>query len=416
MILPDPIFTENAQTSKFSAHKNIAIVGGGPAGLMAADAAAAHGHTVTVFDSMPSVGRKFLMAGRGGLNLTHSEPYEKFVSRYGSTAPDMRRFLDVFGPEQILEWCKNLGIETFVGSSGRVFPKDFKAAPLLRTWTKKLRTQGVIFRVRHRWIGWTETKDLLFQTPDGLQTCKPDATILALGGGSWPTLGSDGAWITLLENRGIACTALKPSNCGFDMDWSEHLSTRFAGTPLKSIVVSVGDQSVKGDVMMTQTGLEGGPIYALSALIRGQIELDGRATLHLDLCPDWTHDRLIKALSGPRGSRSLSSHLKRTTGLAAPALALLHEHTGPNMPQTAPEQAALIKALPLTAHRPRPLAEAISTAGGVSWGELDEGLQVKALPGLFVSGEMLDWEAPTGGYLLTGCLSTGYAAGIAASR
>jgi len=416
MILPDPIFPENASTSKFSAHKIIAIVGGGPAGLMAAEVAASHGHAVTMFDSMPSVGRKFLMAGRGGLNITHSEPLEKFKAKFGTSSTTIGRFLDIFGPSHILDWCKDLGIETFVGSSGRVFPKDFKAAPLLRAWTKRLRSQGVIFRVRHRWVGWNDAHELCFQTPDGIKTFAPQATILALGGASWPTLGSDGSWVSLLQSRGISCTPLKPSNCGFDMDWSEHLSSRFAGTPLKSVVISSDDQSVKGDVMLTKTGIEGGPVYALSALIREKILSEDQATLHLDLCPDMTLERLIKALSGPRGSRSLSSHLKRTTGLAAPALALLHEHTGPILPQSVQDLASLIKALPLTALRPRPIAEAISSAGGVSWGELDQSLHVKAIPGLFVAGEMLDWEAPTGGYLLTGCLSTGYAAGIGASE
>ena len=388
MVLPEVIFPEIAAVRKLPARKIIAVVGGGPAGLMAAEVASSLGHAVTLFDSMPSVGRKFLMAGRGGLNITHSDPPQVFHDRFGAAS---------------------------TGSSGRVFPTDFKAAPLLRAWMRRLRGQGIAFRVRHRWVGWNQSHDLCFQSPDGPRTFAPDATILSLGGGSWPRLGSDGQWLSILQSRGIACAPLKPSNCGFDMDWSDHLRTRFAGTPLKSVVLKCREHAVKGDVVLTETGLEGGPVYALSALLRDTIGAEGAASLFLDLCPDRTVERLAEILAAPRGSRSLSAHLKRTAGLPAPALALLHERGGTALPQSPAALAALIKALPLTALRPRPLAEAISSAGGIRWDDVDEDLQIRSMPGLFVAGEMLDWEAPTGGYLLTGCLSTGHAAGMGAA-
>ena len=415
MILPDTIFSEIAIPRKFSGKKFIAIIGGGPAGLMAAEAAAASGHTIAIFDSMPSVGRKLLMAGRGGLNITHSEPIDRFCQRFGSSSRHITQFLDVFGPQHIIQWCHNLGIETFIGSSGRVFPKDFKAAPLLRAWVKRLRSQGVIFHARHRWTGWTPDQHLSFDTPNGPQTCQPDATILALGGGSWPKLGSDGQWVPLLEGQGIACAPLSPSNCGFDMDWSQHLRTRFAGMPLKSVVLSHDNCTAKGDIILTDTGIEGSPVYQLSASLRDDIAANGPSVIHLDLCPDHSLEKLSRILASPQGSRSLSSHLKRCTGLPAPALALLHEYHGSSLPNDPLKLASLIKDVPLLAHRPRPISEAISSGGGVKWEDLDLNLQVKSHPGLFVCGEMLNWEAPTGGYLLTGSLSTGFAAGKAAA-
>lgn len=415
MILPDSIFSEIASPRKFSGKKFIAIIGGGPAGLMSAEAAAAYGHKIIVFDSMPSMGRKLLMAGRGGLNITHTEPSDQFCQRFGPSAEQIGQFINVFGPQHIVQWCRDLGIETFVGSSGRVFPKDFKAAPLLRAWIKRLRSQGVIFHARHRWTGWTAHNHLSFETPNGPRTCQPDATILALGGGSWPHLGSDGQWVATLETQGIACAPLTPSNCGFDMDWSEHLRTRFAGIPLKSVVLSHDGHTAKGDVILTDTGLEGTPLYQLSARLRDSITANGPSIVHLDLCPDHSLTRLAQILATPRGSRSLSSHLKRCTGLPAPALALLHEYAGASLPNDPHQLASLIKAVPLLAQRPRPLTEAISSGGGIKWHELDPNLQVKSHPGLFVCGEMLDWEAPTGGYLLTGCLSTGFTAGTSAA-
>ena len=416
MVLPAPIFSEIASTSKVSGKKFIAVIGGGPAGLMAAEAAANHNHHVVVFERLPSVGRKLLMAGRGGLNITHGEDFDQFQRRYGSSAARMRPYLDRFGPAQIVDWCHGLNIDTFAGSSRRVFPKDFKAAPLLRAWVKRLRAMGVEFRVRHRWLGWTDQQDLLFQSPNGAARQKPDATILALGGGSWPSLGSDGLWLDILAGRGLDCAPLAPSNCGFDVAWSEHLKTRFAGTPLKSVVVGVEELTAKGDIIITENGLEGGPIYMLSASLRDRIAQFGPSPLYLDLCPDRSLERLTDDLNAPRGSRSLSSHLKRCTALAAPALALLHESAPLELPQSPADLARLIKSLPLTVQRPRPLAEAISSAGGLRWQDVDDSLHITALPGYFACGEMVDWEAPTGGYLLTGCLATGFAAGNAAAR
>ena len=415
MVLPERIFSEIGSTSKFSVKKIINVIGGGPAGLMAAEAAAQRGHHVTVYDSMPSVGRKFLMAGRGGLNITHSEAPELFRTRYGNQPTPIGSFIDVFGPQHVTKWCNDLGVETFVGTSGRVFPKDFKAAPLLRAWIRRLRLLGVTFKMRYRWNSVDADRKFCFTTPDGPVSSAPDAAILSMGGGSWPQLGSDGQWFATLNDWGLNCAPLTPSNCGFDFDWSAHLTDRFAGIPLKSVVLMLEGQSAKGDLMITATGLEGGPIYALSAILRDRIAADGPAAVLLDLCPDKSLDRLSRDLAAPRGSRSLSSHLKRCTGLPAPALALLHESVGPHLPQSPAQLAALIKALPLIAKRPRPLAEAISSAGGVCWSEVDQTLQLKRFPGIFVAGEMLDWEAPTGGYLLTGCLSTGFAAGNGAA-
>ncbi len=421
MILPSPIVPENASsskdspTNKLSGAKTIAVIGGGPAGLMAAEAASAHGHAVTVFDTMPSLGRKFLMAGRGGLNVTHSEPLDLFYARYGESAFNIKRYLENFGPAQITEWCAGLGIDTFVGSSGRIFPKDFKAAPLLRAWVRRLRAQGVKILVRHRWQGWSDNSELIFDAPGGRLSFGSDATILALGGGSWPSLGSDGKWLDLLHANSIGCTPLKPANCGFDLDWSDFFSAKFAGSPLKSITLSFERQSVKGDLMLTKTGIEGGPVYALSASIRDEIACAGTAVVYLDLCPDRSLDKLIAELSASRGSRSVSAQLKRILNLSPPALSLARECANNTLPSASEDLARLLKAVPLIAKRPRPLAEAISSGGGVRWDQVDENLQIKSRPGLYVAGEMLDWEAPTGGYLLTGCLSLGYAAGNAAA-
>jgi len=416
MALPTPIVPENAHPRKHSGRKSLAVIGGGPAGLMAADAAAGRGLDVCVFDSMPSPGRKFLMAGRGGLNLTHSEPLNKFYAQYGESAFKIKKYLDIFGPSQIVEWCAGLGVETFVGTSGRVFPKDFKAAPLLRAWIRRLRTQGVKFLMRRRWTGWDDCGRLLFETPLGNETYAADATVLALGGGSWPSLGSDGLWLNLLTAHDILCNDLKASNCGFDTDWGPFFSTKFAGTPLKSVTLTFGGRTIKGDMMLTATGIEGGPVYALSSAIRDEIALCGQAVVHLDLCPGRSLERLTQDLSYGRGSRSLSAQLKRAAKLPAPALSLVMECANNTLPSAAADLARLLKSVPLTAKRPRPLAEAISSAGGVRWDQVDDDLQVKARPGLYIAGEMLDWEAPTGGYLLTGCLSTGFAAGMAASN
>lgn len=394
---------------------SLTIIGAGPAGLMAAEAAATSGCPVHIYDSMPTIGRKFLMAGKGGLNLTHSEDFETFVARFGSSSSFMRPFLAEFGPTEIIRWCHDLGIETFVGTSHRVFPKDFKAAPLLRAWQRRLKAMGVRFHQRHRWLGWDEREGLLFQTPTGPAVVQGGATLLALGGGSWPRLGSDGQWVHAVIQAGIACVPLAPSNCGFDAVWSDHIRQRFAGQPLKSITLRFLDACVKGDVMITDTGVEGSPVYALSARLRDYIAAHGAASVTLDLCPDRSIARVIDDLSKPQGSRSRSSHLKRHLGLSALGIALLHE---PSVGDIGNVQnlAHSIKFLPIALTAPRPLAEAISSAGGVAWAEMDETLMVKRRPGLFIAGEMLDWEAPTGGYLLTGCLATGHKAGLSAAH
>ena len=395
----------------------IAVIGGGPAGLMAAEVLSAAGRQVEVFDAMPSVGRKFLLAGRGGLNLTHAEAPDKFLSRYGARRREMGDWLEDFGPQQLRDWARALGVETFVGSSGRVFPREMKAAPLLRAWLHRLRTAGVVFHVRHRWCGWVEDgRTLRFATPAGEVTTAADAVVLALGGGSWARLGSDGAWVPLLAARGVGLQPLRPANCGFDVAWSEHLRRRFAGAPVKT--VSAGfvtpDGSVikrQGEFLVTQHGVEGSLIYALSAALRDCIDAKGSATLHLDLAPGRSLPRLTDDLAQARGRDSLSNHLRRRAGLHGVKAALLHEYASAEDLAAPPRLAARIKSLPLRLVSPRPLDEAISSAGGVDFAALDQNLMLHALPGTFCAGEMLDWEAPTGGYLLTACFASGRAAG-----
>ncbi|HSV29067.1 MAG TPA: TIGR03862 family flavoprotein [Candidatus Omnitrophota bacterium] len=391
------------------------VIGAGPAGLMAAEALASRGHEVEVFDAMPSPARKFLLAGKGGLNLTHSEPLPAFVARYGARADVMAPLLAEFGPDQLRAWARDLGIETFVGTSGRVFPTDFKAAPLLRAWMRRLKASGVRLHARHRWLGWTPDGALRFATPDGEIAVAAGVTILALGGASWPKLGSDGGWVPLLQERGVAVAPLRSANCGFDIGWSEHLRTRFAGAPLKSVTLSFAGETRKGEMVVTETGIEGGLVYALSAPIRDAIARDGAAVARLDLKPDWSEQRLRDALAKPRGSRSLSSHLERAAAIKGVAAALLREILPPADLADPARLAAAIKALPLRLTAPRPLAEAISTAGGVRFEDVDESLMLRALPGVYVTGEMLDWEAPTGGYLLTACFALGRKAGLAAA-
>ena len=403
----------------------VAIIGGGPAGLMAAEAvvqgAGPHTINVDLYDAMPSVGRKFLLAGKGGLNLTHSEPIESFLSRYGTRRDRIAPLLEAFGPGALRTWAQELGIETHVGSSGRVFPAGMKAAPLLRAWLHRLRAAGVNFHTRRRWLGWDETGALKFATRDGAEEiARADATVLALGGGSWPQLGSDGAWQPLLAQRGVTISPLQSANCGFDTGWSEHFRTRFSGTPVKSVVASlVGPESaqpVAGEFVVTETGVEGGVIYALSAPMRDDIAATGAATLHLDLAPGRELPRLIEELSRPRGSRTLSSHIQRRTGLKGVKIGLLRELV-PAADFADPNRlAAAIKALPLKLSAARPLVEAISSAGGVTFDALNERLMIRSLPGVFCAGEMLDWEAPTGGYLLTACFATGRAAGLGVLR
>jgi uncharacterized flavoprotein (TIGR03862 family) len=396
----------------------VAVIGGGPAGLMAAEILSASGAQVHVYDAMPSVGRKFLLAGRGGLNLTHSEPFDIFMSRFGERRAELEPMLAQFGPQQVREWAAGLGIETFVGTSGRVFPTDMKAAPLLRAWLHRLRAAGVEFHMRHRWLGDApfDAASLRFATPAGDATVKADAVVLALGGGSWARLGSDGAWAPWLQQRGIDVAPLLPANCGFDgAGWSEHFSSRFAGQPFKSVAVSCIDSqgrrfARKGEFVATATGIEGSLIYAASALLRDEIAANGSATLLLDLLPDRSAEQVLAAVKHPRGARSLSSHLKSRLGLEGIKAGVLHEVLSRESMQDAEQLAATIKAVPLRLVATRPIDEAISTAGGVRFDALDEQLMASAVPGVFVAGEMLDWEAPTGGYLLTASMASGAAA------
>ncbi|WDU62904.1 TIGR03862 family flavoprotein [Pseudomonas poae] len=393
--------------------RHVTIIGGGPAGLMAAEVLSQAGVRVDLYDGMPSVGRKFLLAGVGGMNITHSEAYPTFLSRYAERAPHMAPLLRAFGAEALCEWIHGLGIQTFVGSSGRVFPTDMKAAPLLRAWLKRLRDQGVVIHTRHRWLGWNAEGDLLIHSPDGEKTIHSDAVLLALGGGSWSRLGSDGAWRTLLEDRGVPCMPLQPSNCGFEVSaWSELMVSKFAGAPLKNVAIGLGDDTPRlGECVVTATGIEGSLIYALSAPIREAINRDCAATVHIDLLPSKPLDKVQAALAKPRGSRSMSKHLHSQLGLDGVKAALLRELAPAEHFNDPAQLAVAIKALPLTLVKTRPMDEAISTAGGVPFEALDERLMLKQLPGVFCAGEMLDWEAPTGGYLLTGCFASGIAAG-----
>ena len=390
----------------------IAIIGGGPAGLIAAEQlAAVDGLEVAVFDAMPSVGRKFLMAGKGGMNITHAEPFADFIGRYGARQDVIAPLLDRFGPQQLRDWIQDLGIATFIGTSGRVFPTEMKAAPLLRAWLHRLRQSGVQFHVRHRWLGWADDGALRFATPAGDKQLAADATILALGGGSWASLGSDGAWVPLLAARGVHIAPLKPANCGFDVAWSTHFTGRFAGQPVKPLIGSVAGRRQQGEFNITATGVEGGLIYALSAPLREALETEGRAVLHLDLAPGKTLERLTADLSRPRGRDSLANHLRRRAGIEGVKAGLLRELLPFETLTATGQLAAAIKHLPLPVTATRPLDEAISTAGGVTFKTLDENLMLRDLPGVFCAGEMLDWEAPTGGYLLTACFATGRAAG-----
>jgi hypothetical protein len=382
---------------------------------MAAEAAAIRGAAVHLFDTMPSVGRKFLMAGKSGLNLTHAEPYPDFLGRFGERRDRLVTALDRFGPAAVRAWANGLGIETFVGSSGRVFPADFKAAPLLRAWLRRLRGAGVRFHVRHRWTGWDAGGYLAFDTEDGLSSFAADATILALGGASWPKLGSDGRWVEILRQKGVPVRPLLPANCGFDVDWSEHFRERFAGQPVKPAVLTAEGASHRGEFVVTATGIEGSGVYPLSAKLRDRIAADGAATLTLDLLPDHSTDRLACALSQPRRSRSLAEHLRRTVGITGVKAGLLRERSSPVELADPAVLAQRLKCLELTVVAPRPIGEAISSAGGLVWDDLSEDLMIKSLPGIFAAGEMLDWEVTTGGYLLTTCFALGKQAGEGAA-
>lgn len=382
---------------------------------MAAEILARGGVQVDVYDAMPSVGRKFLQAGVGGLNLTHSEPLSDFLPRYGAGRHGLEACLTAFGPAALREWAAALGVTTFVGSSGRVFPKEMKAAPLLRAWQKRLREAGVRFHLRHRWLGWDMQGALRFATSEGESTVGADATVLALGGGSWSKLGSDGAWIPLLAERGVRLSPLTPANCGFDVPWSEHFRERYAGAPVKSVVAGSGSHSQQGEFIVSTHGVEGGLIYALSAALRDEITQRGTATLYLDLTPGRELARLTGDLAKPRGTQSMANHIRKQTGLEGVKAGLLRELAPKAAFDDLVHLAQAIKQLPLTLTGPRPLDEAISTAGGVMFEALDGGLMLRALPSVFCAGEMLDWEAPTGGYLLTACFATGHAAGTGAA-
>ena len=406
----------------------VVVVGGGPAGLMAAEVLSAAGVPVHLYDAMPSVGRKFLLAGRGGLNLTHSEAFEDFAGRFGERRADVEPMLRDFDPDALRAWAAGLGVETFVGSSGRVFPVGMKAAPLLRAWLHRLRAAGVQFHMRHRWTGGLRTGAdaalagsataplrLDFDAPQGPVRVEARAVVLALGGASWPRLGSDGAWVPWLRGEGVGVEPLVPANCGFDIGWSEHFSGRFAGQPLKSVAIEVADARGrtlrrKGEFVVTATGIEGSLVYAVSALLRDAIAADGHARLMLDLLPDRSAEQVRAAVLHPRGSRSLASHLKSRLGLEGVKAGLLHEVLPREAMLDPARLAATIKALPLRLTAARPVAEAISSAGGVRFDALADGLQAAALPGVFCAGERLDWEAPTGGYLLNASMASGLAA------
>jgi len=407
--------------------RNVAVIGAGPAGLMAAQTLVEGGATVQLFDAMPSVGRKFLLAGKGGLNLTHSEPADAFAGRYGARRAALEPLLQAFDAPALRAWAHGLGIETFVGSSGRVFPKDMKAAPLLRAWLQRLRHPltgpGVQFHMRHRWLGWNAERQLRFETPQGESTVHADAVVLALGGGSWARLGSNGAWVPLLAAQGVAVAPLLPSNCGFDVQggWSPFFQTRYAGQPFKSVAISLEREGQpvwrrKGEFVATQSGVEGSLVYAASARLRDDIGRFGQARFLLDLLPDWSAEKVLHEVQHPRGSRSLSSHLKSRLKLDGIKSAVLHECLEPAQRQDPIALAAAIKALPITLQAARPLDEAISSAGGVPFEGLSPDLMLACLPGVYCAGEMLDWEAPTGGYLLQACFATGLAAGRGALR
>jgi uncharacterized flavoprotein (TIGR03862 family) len=387
---------------------------------MAAEVLARGGADVTVYDAMPSVGRKFLMAGRGGLNLTHSEGLPAFLARYGEAMPHLAAAIDAFPPNALCEWSEELGQPTFVGSSGRVFPKAFKASPLLRAWLRRLDSIGVQFRLRHRWTGWDDDGRLSFQTPDGKRVVEARATVLALGGASWPRLGSDGRWVEILSAEGVTISPLRSANCGFTVAWSDIFRDRFEGHPLKGIALSFGPHSVRGEAMITRTGLEGGVIYALSAELREAIASSEQATLRIALRPDVEMQDLMAQLSRPRGRQSLSNFLRKAVHLSPAAIGLLQEAaiaSGVALSSLSTASlAGLITAVPVELNGLAPIARAISTAGGISFDEIDTDFMIRRLPGLFAAGEMLDWEAPTGGYLLQASFATGVAAGNGALK
>ncbi len=397
---------------------NVAIIGAGAAGLMAAEILSQTKNIqVTVFDAMPSAGRKILMAGKGGLNISHAENFSTFVTRYGSQTNNLLPYLNAFTPTDLREWLNNLGIETFVGSSGRIFPKEMKAAPFLRAWLHRLRSNGVQFSMRHRWLGWqNDSNQLLFDTQNSHEIFCADAVILALGGGSWAKLGSTGEWVSILREKGMNVEMLQPSNCGFNVTWRDYFKQHFSGEPLKNISLTFDDFHKKGEAMLTENGIEGGLIYAASAKIRDHISTNGNAIIHLDLFPDKTVSELLAKLNKPRGKLSVAKFLRNQLKLDGVKAGLVREVLSIEELNSPELVAQTLKALPLNLLSPRPIDEAISSAGGISFDELNDNLMCKKLAGVFCAGEMLDWEAPTGGYLLTACFATGRAAGLGALK
>ncbi|MDQ0375619.1 NAD(P)/FAD-dependent oxidoreductase [Cellulomonas humilata] len=393
--------------------RTASVVGGGPAGLIAAEVLARAGVAVTVYDRMPSPARKFLLAGHGGLNLTHSEDRHGFLARYGSSADRLAPMLDVFGPDDLRDWCAGLGEQPFVGSSGRVFPRSFRATPLVRAWLSRLADLGVRIERRTRWTGWTD-EGLRLTALDGQETeVAADVTVFALGGASWPRLGSDGGWVGPFSDRGVTVAPLRPANVGMRVGWTDTFADRFEGTPLKHVALTVQGRpgpAVQGDAMVTRAGIEGGPVYAIGAAARDAVEADGRCVLVVDLRPALTVDHLADRLQRRRPKDSGSNWLRRTLGLDPVGIALLREAGGGALPTDPREMAALVKAVPVVVVATMPIEKAISTAGGIAWSEVDDALMLRRLPGTFVAGEMLDWEAPTGGYLLQASFSTGVVA------
>lgn len=389
----------------------VAVIGGGPAGLMAAELLSRAGLAVTVYDRMPTFGRKLQMAGRGGLNLTHSEMLASFLERYGAARPFLTPVIEAFPPAALREWAEALGQPTFVGSSGRVFPTAMKAAPLLRAWLERLRAQGCVFRFRTEWRGWDEAGALLFRREGGeLERDEPHATVLALGGGSWPRLGSTGAWVDILAEMDVAVAPLRSANSGFAVHWSDIFRKKFQGQPLKNVALTCAGQTARGDAMVTEQGIEGGAVYALSSLLRERIARDGSAVLDVNLLPDRSHEDVLQRLGKPRGKHSQSDFLRRCLGLPPIAVNLMREAVGPALPRDPHALADLVQAVPITLTATMPIERAISSAGGIALEELDGNFMLKRLPGVFAAGEMLDWEAPTGGYLLQATFATGVAA------
>jgi uncharacterized flavoprotein (TIGR03862 family) len=400
--------------------REAAVIGAGPAGLIAAEEIAKAGFRVTVYERMPSAGRKFLLAGRGGLNLTHGEDFENFLRRYGDRAQALRAAIQSFPPEKLRAWSESLGQKTFEGSSGRIFPEAFKTSPLLRAWLRRLTEMGVTFEFRHRWLGWSADGALLFDTPKGKINVTPAAVVLGLGGASWPRLGSDGSWAEILAGVGVKLLPLLPANCGFEVAWSDNFRKRFSGTPLKRIALKSSGAMVRGEAVIANYGLEGGAVYALSSRLREEILAEGKATLHVALRPDFSDEQVTAKLGAPRGKQSFSNFLRKAINLPPVAIALLQEWAAANnarLSELSPDHLAmLVNHLPLTLTGIAPIESAISTAGGIVLEELDPDFMLRKLPGVFAAGEMLDWEAPTGGYLLQACFATGVAAGMGAVR